>query len=131
MAEKKGQTQKIDLPISVTDDELKIIKELEENFPGMTGTFKKIIADDYVTFCKKQYDYGPQNISVGTQLKDNVEIHISLTGLWFRINDKIQRLFNLILKKQEAQNESIEDSFKDLSVYGVIARIVQLGKWGK
>jgi hypothetical protein len=31
----------------------------------------------------------------------------------------------------DVNNESLEDSFQDLSVYGVIAQIVLAHKWGK
>ena len=39
---------------------------------------------------------------------------------------------NLVVKNnREAQNEPTMDAFKDLSVYGIIAQIVDMGKWGK
>ena len=44
----------------------------------------------------KQHDYGPGNISVGTQLQTSDEIKLSLTGLWFRMNDKITKIKNII-----------------------------------
>ena len=71
------------------------------------------------------------NISMVTGVVSSVITHLSLTALVVRINDKIQRLLNLIVtSKREAQNEPIEDAFKDLSVYGIIAQIVKNGKWG-
>ena len=48
-----------------------------------------------------------------------------------RLNDKISRLVNLILLKNKARNESVEDTFLDLSVYGKIALVVMRGKWAK
>ena len=48
-------------------------------------------------FCKKQKNYGPGNISVGTNLESNDDVKLSLTGLWFRLNDKVQRLKQLIV----------------------------------
>jgi hypothetical protein len=52
--------------------------------------------------------------------------------LWFRMNDKIQRLKQLVLLGQDdTVGESIQDSYQDLSVYGIIAQIVSRGKWGK
>ena len=33
--------------------------------------------------------------------------------------------------EKSAQNEPVEDAFKDMSVYGIIAQIVSNGKWGK
>ena len=111
----------------------KIIKELAEMYPETVKSFKEYMLEEFITFCKKQYDYGPGNISVGTQLKTDKEILISLRGLWFRMNDKIQRLFNIILVRDslEATNESIEDAWLDLAVYGKICKLVKYKQWGK
>lgn len=112
--------------------ELSPIKQCEEKYPEMTSEFKKILKEQYELFCKKQLNYGPDNISVGTRCETHEEQKLSLTGLWFRMNDKINRLKQLVvLGKQDLVNESIQDSFSDLSVYGIIAQIVSRGKWGK
>ena len=104
---------------------------IEEQYPETAKEFKKIQEEQYETFCKKQMDYGPSNISMGTGVGSSINVDLSLTALVVRINDKIQRLLNLIVtSKREAQNEPIEDAFKDLSVYGIIAQIVKNGKWG-
>ena len=108
------------------------IKRCEEMYPQMTAEFKKILNEQYETFCKKQLNYGPGNIAVNSQLKTEKEIKTSLTGLWFRMNDKISRLKQLIIENEEdLVGESIADSYCDLSVYGIIAQIVSRGKWGK
>ena len=93
---------------------------------------KKFLADIQL-FDKKQHDYGPGNISVGTQLQTPEEIKLSLTGLWFRMNDKIQRLKTLLMGDRESvvNGEPIEDAFLDVSNYGIMATIVKNGKWGK
>ena len=104
----------------------------EREYPEMMVEFKKIQDEMYETFCKKQRNYGPGNISVGTPLQSKEDIKLSLTGLWFRINDKIQRLKQLVvLNKKDSVGESIDDTFMDLSVYGIIAQIVKNGKWAK
>ena len=98
----------------------------------MMEEYKRIMWEQYETFCKKQRNYGPDNISVGTDLRTKDEVKISLTGLWFRMNDKIQRLKQLVVLGQPDEvGESIQDTYADLSVYGIIAQIVQNGKWGK
>jgi len=105
---------------------------VEKNYPEMTKEFKKIQEEMYQTFCKKQRNYGPENISVGSSLETEEDVHVSLTGLWFRMNDKIQRLKQLVVKGQlDEVGEPIQDTYEDLSVYGIIAQIVQRGKWGK
>ena len=77
-------------------------------------------------------DYGPSNIAMGTSLDTDEEKRLSKIGLIVRINDKIQRLINLVVKNnREAQNEPTIDAFKDLACYGIIAQIVESGKWGK
>lgn len=108
------------------------IKQCEEKYPEMTAEFKKILKEQYDLFCRKQLNYGPDNISVGSRLETEDEVKISLTGLWFRMNDKINRLKQLVLlNKADVVGESIQDSYSDLSVYGIIAQIVSRGKWGK
>ena len=109
-----------------------IVEEMEERYPEMTAEFKRLQASDYQLFCKKQSDYGPGNISMGTDLESAVDKKVSLTGIVIRTKDKIERLVNLVIRRDRApENESIEDSFLDTTVYGLIARIVINGKWGK
>lgn len=107
-------------------------KECEDLYPETTAEFKKILNEQYILFCKKQLNYGPDNISVGTRCEKPEEIKLSLTGLWFRKNDKIQRLKQLVLLgNEDTVGESIQDTYQDLSVYGIISQIVSRGKWGK
>ena len=109
-----------------------IVEQMEEEWPKMTKEFKRLQREQYELFCKKQHDYGPGNISVGTTLQTDEEIHLSLTGLWFRMNDKIQRLKTLLLSGREtAVGEPLEDAYLDVSNYGIMATIVKNGKWGK
>jgi len=110
-----------------------IVEQMEKEWPEMTKEFKKIQREQYVLFLHKQHDYGPGNISVGTQLQTRDEVKLSLTGLWFRMNDKIQRLKNLLMNKRESavEGEPMEDAYLDVSNYGIMATIVSRGKWGK
>ena len=110
-----------------------IIKQMEKEWPEMTKEFKRLQRLQYELFCHKQHDYGPGNISVGTQLQTEEEIHLSLTGLWFRMNDKIQRLKTLLMTKRDnaVEGEPMEDAYLDVSNYGIMATIVKNGKWGK
>ena len=113
--------------------DLTIVEQMELGYPEMTTEFKKIQREQYELFLHKQHDYGPGNISVGTQLQTEDEVHLSLTGLWFRMNDKIQRLKNLLMNKRESavKDEPMEDAYLDVSNYGIMATIVSRGKWGK
>ena len=108
------------------------VEYCEATYPQTCEEFKTILDEMYITFCKKQRNYGPGNISVGTSLETKEDVKLSLTGLWFRINDKVQRLKQLVVLGQPDEvGESIQDTYEDLSVYGIIAQIVQRGKWAK
>ena len=110
-----------------------IVQLMEKEWPEMTTEFKKIQREQYELFCHKQHDYGPGNISVGTQLKTKEEINLSLTGLWFRMNDKLQRVKTLIMtgRNSAVKDEPLEDAYLDFSNYGIMATLVCRGKWGK
>jgi hypothetical protein len=77
-----------------------------------------VVLDNITVFDKKQRDYGSQNISKFGEL-----------GVLVRMSDKLERLINLIQKKREASNESIEDSYLDSSNYGIIGYMVRKGWW--
>ena len=113
--------------------DLTVVEQMELEWPEMTQEFKKVQQEQYELFLHKQHDYGPGNISVGTQLQTTEEIKLSLTGLWFRMNDKIQRLKTLLMGGRESavNDEPMEDAFLDVSNYGIMATIVKNGKWGK
>ena len=118
----------IDLSVKQSD----IVRQMEEKFPVMTAEFKRIQQVQYELFCAKQSNYGPDNISMGSPLEKEQDRKLSLQGLFFRINDKINRYKQMIMfGSQDAVGESLDDTFKDISVYGIIAQLVQSGKWGK
>tara|TARA_Y100001970_G_C14080110_1_gene774224 strand:- start:546 stop:923 length:378 start_codon:yes stop_codon:yes gene_type:complete len=115
----------------VSTDE--VVELMEKEWPVMTAEFKKLQREQYELFLHKQHDYGPGNISVGTALKTPEEVKLSLTGLWFRMNDKLQRVKTLLMNNRESavKDEPLEDAYLDVSNYGIMATIVGRGKWGK
>ena len=121
-----------DTPRSESKD-YDVVEQMEKEWPQMTAEFKKIQRDQYELFLHKQHDYGPGNISVGTMLQTPEEVKLSLTGLWFRMNDKLQRVKTLLMNNRESavKDEPLEDAYLDVSNYGIMATIVGRGKWGK
>ena len=84
---------------------------------------QKIYDELLAILVKKQIDYGPYNIWHAPGGATN--------GLMVRMSDKLERLKNLIYKKIEPNNESLEDSFVDMANYAIIALMVQRGVWAK
>ena len=110
-----------------------IVSQMEQEWPEMTTEFKKLQREQYELFCHKQHDYGPGNISVGSPLLTEEDVKLSLTGLWFRMNDKLQRVKTLLMNDRESavKEEPLEDAYLDVSNYGIMATIVGRDKWGK
>ena len=123
--------EKVETP-EIKMEHVDAMNYIEQEYPETSKEFRQIQYEQWETFCRKQMDYGPSNIAMGTSLRTKEDRRLSLIGLIVRINDKIQRLMNLVVKhNRDAQNEPVMDAFKDLSVYGIIAQIVDNGKWGK
>ena len=110
-----------------------VVAMMEKDCPEMTAEFRRLQEEQYKLFLHKQHDYGPGNISVGTMLQTPEEVKLSLTGLWFRMNDKLQRVKTLLMHGRESavKDEPLEDAYLDVSNYGIMATIVKNGKWGK
>lgn len=110
-----------------------VISYMENKYPKMTSEFKRIQKEQYELFLRKQHDYGPQNIAVGTALINEEDKRLSLMGIWFRINDKVERIKTLIMRGDDGslENEGLVDSYSDISNYGVMAQVVARGKWAK
>lgn len=84
----------------------------------------RIIYDELMSvLLKKHRDYGPRNIADAPGG--------ALNGLRVRIHDKVARINNLIDNNRKPQYESLEDSFKDLANYAIIALLVLRDKWDK
>ena len=110
-----------------------IVKYMEHKYPEMTAEFLQIQSEQYELFLRKQHDYGPQNVAVGSLLKTKEDIKLSLLGLWFRIQDKTERIKTLLMRDDgnSVQDEPVVDSYNDISVYGIMAQVVSRGKWAK
>ena len=95
-----------ELEYSKEDNEA--VEWCEKTYPKLTTEYKKIMMEQYILFCKKHRNYGTGNVNVGTNLETDGDVKLALTGLWFRINDKIQRLKQLVvLGEPDTVGESI------------------------
>ena len=110
-----------------------VIQQMEEEYPEIAREYKKILKEQYELFAGKMLDYGLDNISMGTRLETQDEKKLSLTAVWIRMNDKMNRLKNLVLlgNKNPLDNEPTIDAWIDMVNYAVIAQIVSKGKWKK
>ena len=113
-----------------------VIKRMEELYPECTNELLDNFDKAYKLWCKKQSDYGDGNIRLGLNISSKSSSQtnkaLSQLGVVIRMNDKIQRLINLVVKENKNPlNEPVLDAFSDLSVYGIIAMLVDQDAWGK
>ena len=110
---------------------LKAVTDFEKTYPELSYEFQQIQREQYELFAAKMMDYGLQNIALGSTLEKEEDINLSITGIWLRCNDKINRLKNLLQhnKKNYVKGEAMIDSFIDISNYGIIAQLVMRDKW--
>ena len=111
--------------------DLDAISFINKKYPETSKMFQDMQFEQWELFCKKQKDYGPKNISVGSNLETEEEVKLALTGLWFRMNDKMQSFQQIVINNQEPENESLTDTFMDLANYALIAQLVKEKVWGK
>lgn len=100
---------------------------VEESLPRNPTQFEedvRIVYDELMSvLLAKHRDYGPRNIADAPGG--------ALNGLRVRIHDKVARINNLLDKNRKPRYESLEDSFKDLANYAIIALLVLRDKWDK
>jgi hypothetical protein len=80
--------------------------------------FLRISSEAIALCCAKQKDYGPGNIPAFGEL-----------GVLVRLNDKVERLKNLLNTGKAPTHESIEDTWIDLVNYAMIGIAVRRGWW--
>ena len=98
------------------------VKWCEDNYSELTTEYKKIMMEQYILFCKKHRNYGTGNINVGTNLETDNDVKLALTGLWFRLNDKIQRLKQLVVNGEpdtvgESSLDTLESYIEGSSLF--------------
>jgi len=109
----------------------KAVADFEQKYSELAYEFQQVQREQYELFASKMMDYGLSNIALGSTLEKEEDIHLSITGIWLRCNDKINRLKNILQRKGKnyVQGEAMVDSFIDISNYGIIAQLVLKGKW--
>ncbi len=84
---------------------------------SLEEAFQVICQELLETFIQKHRDYGKGNI-----------LSIQELGIAFREAEKVERLKNLLLNPdKDPTNESIQDNWKDIGVYAVIAEMFRRG----
>lgn len=108
-----------------------VVKLMEKRHPEMMQEFRTIQKEQYDLFAQKQMSYGKGNIMLGGDCDNSDDRIAAIRGITIRLNDKMQRLLNLVLKgvANPLKNENVSDTFIDMSIYAIISLIVDRGNW--
>jgi hypothetical protein len=108
------------LPANFDADKLDYICDCLGIKTSAGRVFLERMLENVVLFEGKQMDYGPRNIS-----------SFGTFGVVVRMNDKFERIKSLFNKgrRRRAVNESIRDSFRDISNYAMIAYMLEMREW--
>ena len=112
-------------PYNINKDTEPTIDNRNNSAPALDPKFAIAVSETFdelkELLIKKHLDYGPKNISDSPGGP--------LNGLRVRMHDKLARINNLVDKGATPQYESLEDSFKDMANYSIIALLVLRHKW--
>lgn len=112
----KGECMMMVEPSTDTPELLKVFVDdpFEQALDGILSELRE-------TMLRKHRDYGPKNISNAPGG--------AINGLRVRMHDKLARINNLYEAGADPENESVQDSYLDISNYGIIGLMVLRGAW--
>ena len=82
--------------------------------------YKQVEEELLQMFLKKHKDYGKGNI-----------LSVKELGIALRISEKIERIKHLLMQGNVPANESVEETWLDIAVYGIIAVLYRRGHFEK
>ena len=139
------------MPVYYEPDEIPL-NPVEIESPSQCSGYIEQVMAMYRLHLKKNHDYSPSNIlgtggkGIVTRIWDKTVRLMNLLGFSVVIQERKlnfkQRLYALFTGKiqyytieqreiKQPKNESIDDTFIDLSSYGIIGMLERAGKWGK
>jgi nucleoside 2-deoxyribosyltransferase len=104
----------------------------EQRCPEQSRAFIRTVMQMYRVHLEKNADYSPANIlgtgEIGlvTRLWDKAARIMELAGFRLDLADAAD-----YVGSKEAKNEPFEDALMDISVYGIIGKLLREGKWGQ
>lgn len=79
-------------------------------------SFEQVCDELLLMFLKKHKDYGKGNILANGEI-----------GIAMRVSEKIERLKHLLMTQGTPTNETIDETWTDIAVYAIIARLLRSG----
>jgi len=87
---------------------------------SLDQAYEQILDELMKMFLRKHRDYGKGNILANGEI-----------GIAMRVTEKVERIKHLLMTQNLPTNESIDETWTDIAVYAVIARLVRNGAFTK
>lgn len=82
--------------------------------------YEQVLEELLQMFLKKHKDYGKGNI-----------LSVRELGIALRVTEKIERIKHLLMQQNAPANESIDETWTDIAVYAVLAKLLRNGTFEK
>lgn len=108
---------------------LTVLDQFCMKYPEMAEAFQESFNEQMNLIAGKMLDYGINNMKAGTNLETEEDVKFALSGIWFRISDKMARWANLLKLGKSPNYESLYDTFMDIANYAMFAKLISKGEW--
>jgi len=106
----------------INEDKMTFMQDILGVQTDMGVEMLRIFCECVQLFDTKQQDYGSTNIAACGEM-----------GIAVRLQDKVSRMQNLLLKELKGESgvnhESLEDTYKDAANYAMIGLMLKHGLW--
>ena len=106
----------------INEDKMTFMQDILGIKTEMACEQLRVACEIVMLFDSKQMDYGSTNIAACGEM-----------GIAVRLQDKVSRMRNLLLKELKnegnANHESLEDTYKDAANYAMIGLLLKRGLW--
>ena len=84
----------------------------------LDAAYEQVLEELLQMFLKKHKDYGK-----------GIILSIKELGIAFRIGEKTERIKHLLMTQNDPSNETLEDTWLDIAVYGIIGTLYHRGQF--
>lgn len=106
---------------------------VEKQYPETCVQLQREMEKLYRLFLRKMGTYGPHNIDHHADINTVAGQHLVDAQITLRVDEKSQRMMNIIFNQKGTfpSDETMEESWQDLSLLPIIRLVVAAKKWGK
>lgn len=134
--EEREYAERVGMPVyEYKSDGIPDVHPTEQRCPEQVVAFIETVMQMYRVHLDKNADYSPANIlgpgeiGLATRLWDKITRLLNLYG--FEVHIEKAGTMDVNALQRDPKNESLDDTYLDVAVYGIIGMLLRAQKWGK